>query len=946
MALAPAVSLTAPANGATYTSPASIALTATAADSDGTVSKVEFFNGTTLLNSDTTTPYSYTWSNVLPGAYAITAKATDNSGATATSAIANIAVGGTVSYIYDELGRVVGIVDQAGNSGAYSYDSVGNVLSISRKTSTQIALVEFTPNSGPTGTTVTLYGAGFSATASQNTVKFNGTAAVVTSATTAKLVVQVPTGATTGAISITNTKGTATSGAAFSVSASLAPTITSFAPVVGSAGTAVTISGSKFETEFSNNKVSFSEKLAALNSATATTISVTAPSDTKSGKISVATPYGKATSTQDFFVPPAGIMEADIGVTGRINFGETKSFSIASANKVGMVLFDGVAGQRISLLATNTTACPCAISVLNPDGTLFVSSTESFVDAQMLLVSGTYTIIIDPFGASTGNITLALYNVVDISGSVSVNGTPLSVTVNVPGQNARITFSGTAGQVVSLATSSVSIQAGEIDIQQPNGTSLSPSWFGAPSGLIDVLQLPVSGTYTISLDPYLANVGSLVLTLSSDFTDTLTINAAPYTLNMMRPGQNARMTFSGVAGQVVSVGMTGIAFPFGSANIELRNPADVLLASSLAGGSIDLLDAIQLTNTGTYSLTIDPNGLDTGQMTLTLSIDLQGSMAINGSAYNLAISRVGQNARLTFDGTAGQIISLQASGVTIPSSSVEIRHPNGTLLGSATIDTSGALIDSVSLPVTGTYSILVDPNSFNTGAMTLVLVAPSPGDTITVNGPAHVVNITQPGQNAEITFNGTAGQKISLWISNVTLADAIVDIRPPGGGSLLGAGAIYPPSQLIDAIVLPLTGTYTIVIDPSGTDTGGMSLLLSSDFTSTTSIDGPEFQLSLSRLGQNAAITFFGTAGQAVNLWVSNISFASTVVDIRQPGGASLLGAPAIYPPSQLMDTIVLPVTGTYTIVIDPDAVSVGSLSLLLSGNATGSMSITVRHTY
>ena len=63
----PTVSLTAPANGATYSAPASIPLTASASDTDGTVSKVEFYSGTTLLGTDTTAPYSYTWSSVPPG---------------------------------------------------------------------------------------------------------------------------------------------------------------------------------------------------------------------------------------------------------------------------------------------------------------------------------------------------------------------------------------------------------------------------------------------------------------------------------------------------------------------------------------------------------------------------------------------------------------------------------------------------------------------------------------------------------------------------------------------------------------------------------------------------------------------------------------------------------------------------------------------------------------
>lgn len=88
----PTVSLTAPANNATFTAGATITISANAADSDGTVAQVQFFRGTTSLGVDTSSPYSVSWSNVAAGSYAIKAVATDNAGATGTSALANITV--------------------------------------------------------------------------------------------------------------------------------------------------------------------------------------------------------------------------------------------------------------------------------------------------------------------------------------------------------------------------------------------------------------------------------------------------------------------------------------------------------------------------------------------------------------------------------------------------------------------------------------------------------------------------------------------------------------------------------------------------------------------------------------------------------------------------------------------------------------------------------------
>ncbi len=88
----PDITLTSPAGGTSYESPATINISATATDSDGSVSKVEFYNGSQLLGTDYTSPYSYVWSGVGAGSYSITAVATDDDGATTASGVVNITV--------------------------------------------------------------------------------------------------------------------------------------------------------------------------------------------------------------------------------------------------------------------------------------------------------------------------------------------------------------------------------------------------------------------------------------------------------------------------------------------------------------------------------------------------------------------------------------------------------------------------------------------------------------------------------------------------------------------------------------------------------------------------------------------------------------------------------------------------------------------------------------
>src|SRR4051794_17270865 len=91
----PTVTLTQPATGAAFTAPATVNFAATASDTDGTIAKVEFFNGAAKVGEDTTAPYAFAWSGVVAGTYTVTARAIDDLGFTGTSATATITVSAT-----------------------------------------------------------------------------------------------------------------------------------------------------------------------------------------------------------------------------------------------------------------------------------------------------------------------------------------------------------------------------------------------------------------------------------------------------------------------------------------------------------------------------------------------------------------------------------------------------------------------------------------------------------------------------------------------------------------------------------------------------------------------------------------------------------------------------------------------------------------------------------
>ena len=88
----PSVTITNPANGTVFLSPATVTVQASASDSDGTVASVQFFANSTSLGSDSTVPFSIIASSLGVGSYILTARATDNGGLTTTSAPVTVTV--------------------------------------------------------------------------------------------------------------------------------------------------------------------------------------------------------------------------------------------------------------------------------------------------------------------------------------------------------------------------------------------------------------------------------------------------------------------------------------------------------------------------------------------------------------------------------------------------------------------------------------------------------------------------------------------------------------------------------------------------------------------------------------------------------------------------------------------------------------------------------------
>jgi hypothetical protein len=119
----PTVSITSPSGGATFAAGTSVTVSANATDSHGAIAKVEFFANGNLIGTATGSPYSINW-QIGTGTFSLTARATDNAGATTTSGSVSVTgQSGTATSLY-----VASITTSTMNAGGGSKYGVATVI--------------------------------------------------------------------------------------------------------------------------------------------------------------------------------------------------------------------------------------------------------------------------------------------------------------------------------------------------------------------------------------------------------------------------------------------------------------------------------------------------------------------------------------------------------------------------------------------------------------------------------------------------------------------------------------------------------------------------------------------------------------------------------------------------------------------------------------------------
>ncbi len=452
----PTVSLTSPANNAVFSPGATIALAATAADSDGTISKVEFFQGTTLIGSDTSSPYSLNWTSVPTGSYSLTARATDSNGAVTTSAPVVITVDSppTVS------------ITAPANNAIFLPPANVTVSASATDADGTVAKVEF----------------------------FDGTTLVgtVTAAPFSVTLANLAAGTHTLTARATDDLGLSTTSTAVTIRVDAAPTVSITAPANGAVFTApagVTITATATDSDGTVAKVDFFDGATLAGTATAAPYSVTLTN------VSAGTHALTARATDN-----QGAVTTSAAVSIIVNTPPTVSITAPAANAV----FTAPANVTITATATDSDGTVAKVDFYAGAALIGTANTAPYTFIWANVAAGSYSltaVATDNLGASTTSAAVPIA----VNAQTTLSASPTSVAV---GGTVTATWSGIAapstGNFLGLYAPGSNTQLSYLFL---NGAASGSLPFTLPDSM-------AQGTYELRL--FAPN--SALLAISNSFT--------------------------------------------------------------------------------------------------------------------------------------------------------------------------------------------------------------------------------------------------------------------------------------------------------------------------------------------------------------------------------------------------------------------------------------------
>ncbi|MDQ3724686.1 MAG: DUF6531 domain-containing protein [Actinomycetota bacterium] len=659
--------------------------------------------------------------------------------------------------------------------------------------------------------------------------------------------------------------------------------------------------------------------------------------------------------------------------------GVKQEVSLTTPGQVARYSVTAAAGDKVALKTENSNMTGSyQIKWLNPSGSAVYTETWNpkenwFWDSKALSTAGTWTLLVDPVGTTTGSVDLRLWETPDVTGQTitpSTAGGSAAATISIPGQRELITFSGSKDQRISWTSSESTISAGgTIALLRPNGTTLASGGF---SNFQEPLTLPETGPYTFVVDAAVTGQGSVTNGIGSVKLTAYTVEDVAGTIDPPATAEGVKQTVSiGTPGQVARYGVTMAAGDkvalktensnmTGSYQIKWLNPSGSAVYTETWNPKENWFwDSKDFATAGNWTLLVDPVGNATGSVDLRFweTPDVTGQTiapAVEGGSATATISIPGQRELITFSGSKDQQISWTSSESTIgQGGTIALLRPNGAELASVNFST---FRDAVTLPEAGTYTFVVNPAVTGTGSvangvgsikLTAYLVNDATGTITppaTAEGVKQTFSISAPGQNARYSVTMAAGDKVSLRTSNSNLTNSYtIKWINPSGSAVYSETWGAKENWFWDSKTFSTAGTWTLLVDPVGSATGSVDLLLwkTPDVTGQTiapSTEGGSATSTVDVPGQRELITFSGTASQLITLKAQESTIANGSAWILKPDGSQLSGSDVTFSSSSSgKKEVTLPSTGTYTIVVDPPPTGANPVT-----NGTGSVLVTV----
>jgi len=885
------------------------------------------------------------------------------------------AVHAQTTYVHDANGRVVAVTQSDGTTQQYTYDTLGHVAQVSTALAAgQLAIFAFTPVHGVSGTQVAIEGQGFSSSASSDAVSFNGTAATVVSSSATQLVADVPSGATSGPISVTVAGQTVTSASSFVVDdASVPPSITQVTPTVVQSGGTVTVTGAHLDPAQGATSVQMGGVVVQPSSVSDTQLQFAATNQI-GGYITVQTPYGQATSPTYEVVVPSTFGTASVVSSAYASAGGSAvNLNTSSGGQLGVIEFNGTVGSWVSLQASNivTSASNVYYKIYAPNNVLIASGTVSSRSPSIFLpqltTSGTYLVVFQPDTAGA-QLTLQLQ-----ADTVVTLPNSLSVTASVASQSKRYAFAVPEGANLELEAANVNVTGGnsnQVTVTLYGATGNVVASFtanGSATNAADTRQKVwnlAQGSYSVVVSPTNGGTISANMVTQLDTIEPGLVPNTPVSVNLAL-GQVDRFTFSGTAGANIALDLSGTSTTPGGQNVCATVYAPgigpITLSNSMTyvcATSQSTLNLPNLPTTGTYTVVVEQqtNG-NPATTQLTLATGTTG--IANGTSQSYATTVPGQNVYLSFTVSAGQYQELELTNINSPGgtgNSVQVQVYNasgGYVTGTSCSGSTSPGADcrwKLWNLAAGTYSIVITPSG-STSSFNVLLQPDITGPTLSAGTPATVT--LGSGQVEWLTFSGTAGENAALNLSGVSTTpsgqNVCVTVYSPSVGTITTSNSMTygctNSQTTLNLSNLPATGTYTAVVEQQ---TNGVpataQLTLGTDTTNTVPSNGTSQNYAAMVAGQNIYLNFSTSAGQYLELELTNVnspggSSNSVQVQIYNASGGYVTGtgcSGSTSPGADCRLKLWNLAAGTYSIIVAPGGGGESSFNVLLQPDVTG----------